>query len=484
MLALGLDLGTSALKALAVDADGRVHARASASYPVERPAPGRAEQSPTRWWAAAASACREVAGRVGAARIGAIGLTGQLNGIVLVDGAGHALGDAIVWLDRRAADELEALRGEIGERVVEATGNGLSPIAVLAKLRWLARHEPQRLASAARVLQPKDYLGWRMTGVAATDPNEASATLLMHLRTRGWDAALVAASGVDPSALSPIAPCDQVVGGLAGSAARECALVPGTPVVVGAGDVGGLAIGCGACDDGTVAVTLGTAGHVVLGARTAPSIDVPGLWRMAHPMPDREIWLGLIMAGGLSAAWARELLAGLGAPSGFDDLEALAARAPPGCRGVTFRPYLEGAATPWDRPDARASFEGLTASHGGPELVRAVYEGVAFNVRACVEAFERAGASVARVRLAEGGARSEFWCRMIADVLGRPVERVTENDTSALGAAILARAGVEGEAVDVLVGRGVVVDRRIPASADHVAVYESAYRRFESSGVT
>lgn len=198
---------------------------------------------------------------------------------------------------------------------------------------------------------------------------------------------------------------------------------------------------------------------------------------MAHPVPERELWLGLIMAGGFSIAWLRDL--GLSDPAGgFEALEALAAGAPPGADGLTFRPFLEGTATPWARPDARAGFDGLTTRHGPHHLARGVYEGVAYNIRACVEAFEDAGACIERVRLAEGGARSAFWSRMIADVLARPVERVVENDTSAVGAAVLALAGVSGDDVDEMVGSTIRVGRTTFPDAARRVGYEAGYGLF------
>lgn len=459
-LTVGIDFGTSAVKVVAMDGDGHVHAHASAAYATAKPAADRAEQDPDDWWRGLCAAARTVADAVGAERIAAIGLSGQLNGIVLTGADGAALAPSLIWLDQRCGEEAAQLAADHAERLGEAASSPVSPIAVLPKLQWLARHQPALMRRAARIFQVKDHVLWRLTGAAATDANEASATLLMDLATRRWAGDLVALAGIGEGQLSPIRPSFAVAGRISEAAARATGLPAGTPVVPGAGDTGALAVGCGAYDAGTAAVTLGTAGHVVASVPNRPPRTVPGLWRMAHVTDDRELWLGLIPAGGLSVAWLRDLVAGFtGAAVGFDTLERMLERAPPGAAGAVFLPFLEGAGTPWSDSARLAAFAGLGTVHGAPELVRAVYEGVAFNIRACVETFERAGVALDRVRLAEGGARSPAWCQIIADVLSRDVHVVEQGDTSATGAAILARAGIEGGGLAGIVARCVRIGR-------------------------
>lgn len=481
VLTLGIDLGTSAIKALVMDDEGVIHASASAAYPTVKPELNQAEQSPAEWWNAVVKSCRKIAEQVGVERISAVGLSGQLNGIVLMDAKGTVLCDALIWLDQRGAEAVAELSEDDRQEITQVTGNPISPIAVLPKLRWLNRHRPALMASVDKILQVKDYILWRLTGVLATEANEASATLMMDFTTRDWSDSMIGLAGISRAQLPPIRPSFGITGHLSALAAEQTGLRPGTPVIVGAGDVGALAVGCGAFGSGVAAITLGTAGHVVLAAPEGPGNDIPGLWRMSHVTDDREIWLGLIMAGGLSIAWLRDLIGGmLPHDLSFETMAEMAAKVPAGARGALFFPFLEGAATPWAVPQARAAFDGFTTSHGAPEMIRAVHEGVAYNIRACLDAFEAAGETVERVHLAEGGARSGFWCQIIADVLGRPVDLVAQGDTSASGAAILAHAGISDAPLDRLIGQAVALSRTFTPDPANAAVYNQHYERFRA----
>lgn len=479
MLTLGIDFGTSAVKAVVTDDDGSVIAHASAPYPLHKPFADRAEQDPEDWWTALLDVCRQILSQVPAGRIAALGLSGQLNGIVLLDGEGLVLRPALIWLDQRCGRELAELESAFAARLSEWTGSPASPIAILPKLRWLMRHEPELMGRVRHVAQVKDYILWRLTGEWVTEANEASATLMMDLGRRAWSDELLAYAGIRPEWLPPIVASDRFAGKVGRDAARLTGLPEGLPVAPGAGDTGALAVGCGAYEPGVAAVTLGTAGHVVAAVpNTAPGL-VPGLWRMAHVSADRELWLGLIPAGGLSIAWLRQLASGPSeAELSFEAVEALARQAPPGSDGVVFLPFLEGAGTPWNRPWLRAGFSGLNVTHGMPAMARAVYEGIAFNIRACVEAFETSGVRITRIHLAEGGARSAFWCQIIADVLNREVHVVEQGDTSATGAAILARAALTGVPLASLVARGVALGRCFVPDPALGAVHEAAWQRF------
>ena len=478
-LTLGIDFGTSAVKAAAVDADGVIEASASAPYETMKPAADRAEQDPEAWWQALIIVCRTVLAGIDPQRLGAIGLSGQLNGIVLVDGDGKVLRPSLIWLDQRCGAETAELQGGHAARLIEATSSPISPIAVLPKLRWLARHEPEIMRRAATVFQVKDYILWRLTGALATDANEASATLMMDLGRRAWADDLVALAGIRIGQLAPIRCSAGIAGQVHAQAAAETGLPSGTPVVPGSGDTGALAVGCGAFDAGTLAVTLGTAGHIVAAVpNRAPGV-VGGLWRMAHVAYDRELWLGLIPAGGLSIAWLRHLIGGFtGRKPSFEELDRLLAQAPAGSGGVSFLPFLEGAGTPWNDAARRAAFAGLDTTHDAASLVRSVYEGVAFNIRASLETFENADIALGAVHLAEGGARSPAWCQIIADALDREVRVVAQGDASAVGAAILARAGIEKADLSAIVARSVRIKRVHRPNARNRQAMEQAWRRF------
>ncbi|MBB5751565.1 xylulokinase [Prosthecomicrobium pneumaticum] len=483
---LGIDIGTSAVKVVAVGADGRVRARASRPYPMATPAPGHVEQAPEDWWRATAAAVAEVVAAVGAGAIAGIGLSGQLNGVVLMDTEDRPLGPALIWLDTRAAAVAADLAARHGPLLREAAATELTAIAVLSKLAWLARHAPERLGAAKRALLVKDYILWRLTGTVATDPSDASATGLMDVRRLDWTGALCEAAGIAPALLPPIRPSLAIAGAITSDAAAATGLAAGTPVAPGGGDVAALAVGCGVVEEGVLGVTLGTAGHVVLSARSLPEIGrEPGFWPITHADPARTIWLGLVMSGGLSLSWLhRTLSTGDPARLAFPAMTALAEGVPPGARGVSFVPFLEGSATPAPEAAARAGFSGLSSAHGAPEMVQAVMEGVAFNVKDCVAMFERLGGTVREVRVAEGGARVDRWCRIIADVLERPVVRIEELDASSVGAALMAQVAVGWGGLEAVVARTVANGTAFTPTEAHFEACRAAYRRYRRRAAT
>jgi xylulokinase len=476
---LGIDIGTSAVKVLALREDGAVVASAKRSYPTKTPAANWAEQSPEDWWSAVAGAVREAVAAIGDVTIAGVGLSGQLNGFVLLGGEDRQLGDAIIWLDLRARQEANELQRDHGAEIAQISGNPVSPISVLAKLRWLARHRPDTVARARRLLLVKDYVLWRLTGAFATDPSDASATNLLDLGRRSWSAALVALAGVPIEILPPVMSSSEVAGRITGPAAAATGLAEGTPVVPGCGDVAALAVGSGVIEPGILGITLGTAGHVVLsGPPREPGTR--GFWQIAHAIPGQMVWLGLVMAGGLSLAWLHRLFGAGRETLTFDQLAALSEGVEPGAGGVTFLPFLEGAATPYDRPDAKGSLHGLTSSHGAGEVVQAVMEGVAYNIRQCIDLFTGLGGRIDEVRLSEGGARVPRWCQIIADAVDRPVSVLAHFDTSALGAALVAQSGATAEPMTAVSARAIGRGRRFEPVAGSVEAYNDGFARYRA----
>jgi xylulokinase len=480
---LGIDVGTSSVKVAAVAKDGTILAESSRPLSTSMREPGHVEQSPRDWWAAVAAATREIVGRLSGVSLDAVGLSGQLNGLVLIDREGEALGPAIIWLDTRAGAEAEALANAVGDVVRARAGTEISPIAVLAKLAWIARREPERLTGAAHLLFVKDYILFKLTGVVATDPSDASATGLMDIRSRTWIEDLCRAAGADPGLLPPIRPSCEIVGRVTAQAGAEAGLPPGLPVAPGGGDVAALAIGCGVVGPNVLGITLGTAGHVVLSADGCPAGHPrPGLWPIAHAEPSRTIWLGLVMSGGLCASWFHRVLSWQSAdPVSFEALTRSCEDVPPGARGVSFIPFLEGVATPYAAPDARAEFRGLSSANGAPDMMRAVMEGVAFNVRDCVSMFEELGATIDAVNIAEGGARVPVWRQIIADVLGRPLVQLDALNASAVGAALMAQVAAGGVSLSSIAERAARSGRRYEPRSANVAAYDRLYARYRSA---
>ncbi len=443
---LGLDLGTSSLKALVVDAAGRTLGTGSAPYPIVRPASDRAEQDPEAWWRAAAVATRAALAAAGRGPVAAIGLTGQMHGTVLLGDDDRPLAPAVIWMDRRAAAEVADLTEEVGrERLVELAGSPLAVGFQAATIRWLTRHRPDLWAATRTVLLPKDWLRFRLTGEIATDPSDASGTLLLDVRRRDWAPKLLAAAGADRGVLPPVRPSGAWAGRLRPEAAKALGLAAATPVVVGAGDAPAAALGAGIVDAGTLLLTLSTGAQVLV---PAPEVRIDGRGRLhtfcaaLDPGPASPGWyqMGAVMTAGAALRWLGREVFWLDGDDADRRLVALAAAAPAGARGLLFLPYLAGERTPHMAPEARGVFLGLTAAHGRPELARAVVEGVTF---ACADAFAalaEAGATPSEIVVAGGGARSGLWQGIVADVFGLPVRPLAEADQTALGAALLAAA--------------------------------------------
>lgn len=482
-LFVGIDLGTSAVKVLVLRGDGTTVAKTSAGYPLKHPAPDRTEQSVEDWWTALGEATREAMTLVDATHVKAVALSGQLNGLVLLDEALEPIEDAWIWLDQRGAELARALERDHGDTYRRTVVNPANPIYVGVKLAWLQRERPDLAPRIAHVLLAKDVMNLRLTGELATDHSDASCSLLYDVRSGGWDPRLLEIAGISRQTVPRVFPSEAVIGHVTPRAARHTGLPAGVPVAAGAGDVAALALGTGAVEVGTYAVTLGTAGHVITIADEVTDGGYDKIWQMRHPVPDRVIRLGLVMSGGLCLQWFARSFANEGAePTDATYARVLAAAddAPAGSRGVTFLPFLEGAATPFQDPGLTATFTGLRTHHGLGDAARAVLEGVAYNVKDSIVLLESLGEPVTTVRLSEGGSRSPLWSQIIADVLQKPVVTLKERDSSALGAALLARQTTAGGSLGEEVGRlleGIEEARYEPArrTAD---VYEDAYRRY------
>lgn len=448
-LLVGVDLGTSAAKAMVVDAAGRAHGRARAAYPLRRARPTWAEQAPDDWWDAVCRAVRQATAGVERRSIAALALSGQLNAVVLLDATGQPLRDALVWLDVRAASEAAWLRERFGEAVRAATYASLTPINALPKLMWVRLHEPASWQRARHYLPAKDYVNFRLTGELAAELTDLCVTALLDIRTGTYSRELLDAAEIPPSLLPRIVASTDVVGRLSPEAARALDLAEGTPVVAGAGDMAALAVGTGVTRPGTACATIATAGHVAAFLEGLPAQGDDRLWLMLHPIPGRYFWHGMVMNAGDSLAFFRRTLGQVEEHAGrmlgmdaFDLLTAQAADSPPGSRGLVYLPFLNGAATPYNDPHMKGGFVGLTAGHRRSDFVRAVLEGVAYNFRQVFDVLAELGADVRDVYVGEGGSRSTLWRSILADVLGRPLLIVEEVDAASLGAALVAGVGV------------------------------------------
>ena len=450
MSLVGIDVGTTGVKAVRISETGEVLARHEEEYPLSIPQPGWAEQDPEDWWRATERALDAVG------REGPVGLTGQMHGLVLLDATDRVLRPAILWNDQRTGAECAEIEERVGfERLVALTGNRALPGFTAPKLVWVRKHEPEVWSRAAHVLLPKDYVRLRLTGERAIDAAEASGTLLFDVAGRRWSDEVCDALEVPTEWLPPAAE---------------------STAIGGAGDQQAGALGVGVVGPGPLSVVLGTSG-VVFAALPAYEADPEARVHVfCHAVPDTWEAMGVILSAAGSLRWLRDIVGGT-----YDELVAEAARWPAGTEGLTFLPYLQGERTPHADPSARAMFEGLSLRHDRGALVRSVLEGVAYGLRDSLELLKALGVEPAAGRASGGGARSELWLKIVASVLGLPIERTAVEEGAAYGAALLGgvSSGVFAsaqEAVDACVR----VRDTVEPDPDWQRVYDESYGRFRS----
>ncbi|HJT89403.1 MAG TPA: xylulokinase [Bryobacteraceae bacterium] len=439
---LGIDVGTGGTRALLVDECGKVcHAATGPHEDMRMERPLWAEQRPENWWDAARRAVRAVLSQAGisGAEVRGVGLSGQMHGLVLLDGAGRVIRPALIWCDQRSQPQVDAINQGAGkEMVLACIANPVVTGFTLPKLLWVRDHEPALFERASKMLLPKDYVRFRLTGEYASDVSDASGTALFDVVRRTWSYDLADRLGVDRNLLPAVLESAEVSGKISPGAAEATGLAAGTPVVAGAGDQAASAVGAGIVAPGLVSCTLGTSG-VVFAHMQSPAYDPLGrVHTFCHAI--RGAWhvMGVTQGAGLSLQWFRNQFA---PGADYDELTAEAARAPAGSEGLFWLPYLMGERSPHLDASARGAWIGLTARHTRADLIRAVLEGVSYSQKDCLDIIEGMGAVVASVRASGGGARSGFWRQMLADVFGKPVAVLETQEGSAYGAALLALVG-------------------------------------------
>jgi xylulokinase len=462
---VGLDVGTTGVKAIAIDPDGEVLARAEREYPLSMPRPGWAEQDPGDWWRASEAAL----GELGSDDVAGIGLTGQMHGLVALDEHERVLRPAILWNDQRTGAECAEIEERVGlGRLIALTGNRALTGFTAPKLLWLRRHEPDVYARIRHVLLPKDSVRLRLTGERAIDVADASGTLLFDVAHRRWSGEVLDALELPAEWLPPALESPEVSGSTADS----------VPVAAGAGDQAAAALGVGVDRPGSVSVVLGTSG-VVFAALPGFAADAEArVHAFCHAVPGTWHAMGVMLSAAGSLRWFRDACAP-GVP--YKRLLAEAERWPPGVEGLTFLPYLAGERTPHADPDARGAFAGLELRHDRGALCRAVLEGVAFGLRDSLELLRALGVEPAVGRVSGGGARGELWLRIVASVLGIPLELTASEEGSAYGAALL--GGVAGgvfASAQEAVERCVRVRARVEPEPAWTGAYGEAYDRFRA----
>jgi len=454
---LSIDLGTSSVKVLLATEAGEILSQGSAEYTIHRPQADWAEQNPNDWWRATITAVHRTVMGMGRkpVSIAAIGLSGQMHGTVLLGEDNQPLGNAIIWSDRRSQRQVQEITDLVGaEPLISLTGSPIATGFQAATLRWIQQEDPKRWRETHTILLPKDYVRWRLTGEVFSDPSDASGTLLFDIHHRNWSDDLLSILEIDRALLPPIQPSNAVAGELTKAAADKLGLPAGIPIVTGAADTACSALGAGIVDNQSLLLTISTGGQVVLPRRDI-HVDPAGRIHTFCGALSTEgkgaDWyqLAASLSAGMNLRWLRDQVFGASGEGIYDRMTKWAESIPPGTNGLLFLPYLEGERTPHMDPQARGLFLGLTTSHGQASLVRAVLEGVALAFYDAFQVLVELNANPQRIVMAGGGARSPLWRQIIADVFGLPVQRLETGDQSALGALLLAGAGIDLFAPDM-----------------------------------
>lgn len=477
---LGIDVGTSGTKTLLIDSQGRMVASSTSEYPLSTPQPGWAEQNPEDWYRAAVATIREVLSQSGIdpSEIAGVGLSGQMHGAVFLDGEGAVIRPSLLWCDQRTGAECREITERVGaENLVRITCNPVLTGFQAPKVVWLKNHEPERYAQVRKVLLPKDYIRYRLTGEFATEVSDASGTSFLDVPHRRWSEEVLSALEIPTEWLPEVYESDVPSTRISPQGASETGLREGTPVVGGGGDQAAGAVGNGIVEPGIISSTVGTSG-VVFAYSDTPAFDPQlRLHTFCHAVPGKWHAMGVQLSAGGSLRWFRDSLM----PNTYETLVEIASTAPPGSEGLIFLPYLTGERTPHPDPNARGVYFGLSLRHGQSHMIRAVLEGVAYGLRDSFEIMKEMGVPMSQVRASGGGARSALWRQIQADVTGHPHVTINVDEGPAYGVALLAGvgAGVWRSVPEACRATISVVNETRPEPASQ-SVYEDFYGVYRS----
>ena len=449
---LGIDIGTSGTKTLAIDETGKILASATVEYPLYNPKPGWSEQDPEDWWKGTVQSIRQVLakGNIKPTEVAGIGLSGQMHGSVFLDEQKEVIRPALLWNDQRTAAECDEIEQRAGGRrkLIQMVANPALTGFTAPKILWLRNNEPKNYERMKQVLLPKDYVRFRLTGEFATEVSDASGTLLLDVKKRKWSTALLSKLEIDKSLLPAVYESEEVSGVLTSAAGELLGLPAGVPVVGGGGDQAASAVGNGIVRKGVISATMGTSG-VVFAHSDEVQIDPQGrAHTFCHAVNGKWHVMGCVLSAGGSLQWYRNQLGQREIAAAkrkqvdpYVLLTEQAAAAPAGSEGLFFLPYLTGERTPHADPYARGAWVGLSLRHGRDHLVRSVMEGATYAMRDSLEIIKELNIPVREIRLSGGGARSQFWRQLQADIYGHTCVTINAEEGPAFGVALLAAAG-------------------------------------------
>ena len=475
---LGLDISTTGAKALLIDDSGKVVSSHSTPQPISHPYPLWSEQDPADWWNGMLTSIQAVVKSIDSAdQIAAIGLTGQMHGLVCLDSDGNVLRPAMLWNDQRTQAECDWITETIGaERLIELTGNRALTGFTAPKIIWLREHEPDMYSKIAHILLPKDYIRFKLTGDYATDLAGAAGTLLLDVKARQWSQEVIDGVDIPATWLPKVHEGTQLTGVVSDEIAAITGLSAGTPVVGGGGDQAAGAVGVGAVQPGIVALTLGTSGVVFLSLADYAFEPEGRLHAFCHALPGQYHFMGVMLSAAGSLQWYRDTLF---PDEDFDTLLNEATDISPGAEGLLFLPYLTGERTPHPDPLARGAFVGLTSRHTRAHMTRAVLEGIGFGLRDSFELIKQAAGddAIREIRVSGGGARSQLWMQILASIFNFTLKPVEAIEGAAYGAALL--AGIHADCWEDTTSLIATGDAISPKSEDLV-LYEAYYQQYRA----
>jgi len=487
---LGIDIGTSGTKAIVMDARAKVLGSGTSEYAVSTPAPNWSEQDPDQWWTGTVRATRTVIRKtkIDPRQIAAIGLSGQMHGLVITDGAGKPLRASIIWNDQRTAREAGEIERKVGgkRKLISLVGNPAMTSYTLTKLLWVRRNEPRIYERIKHLLLPKDYVRLRLTGEYVGEVSDMSGTLMLDQRTRNWSRKMLDIFHIDRDILPPVVESHKVTGRLTRSAARRLALAEGIPVVGGGGDQPAGAVGNGVVTDGMTSATMGTSGVVLVHSKQYKSDPQGRVNTYCASVPGEYCMFGCVLSAGGSLQWYRNVLAGEEVAEAkrksldpYAILDARAEKVPAGCEGLFWLPFLTGERTPHADPHARGCWIGIDARTDRAHMVRSVMEGATFAMNDVVRLLIERGIRIRQIRLSGGGAKSTFWRQLQADVYGLPCATINSDEGPAYGAGLLAAVGT-GRFKDVREAArvGIKVTRTIKPNTKNKRLYARYYDQY------
>ncbi len=477
-LLIGIDIGTSSIKVVAVDFAGEVLSVTNTPISLDVPFPGWSEQNPEDWWSATCVGIRQLLINIDAPEVFGIGISGQMHSLVALDADQQVLRPSILWNDVRTKAEANSIIGIVGEDALRRfTGNPALEGFTATKLMWMRSHEPELFDRLTYVLMPKDYIRLRLTGEIASDPSDASGTLLFDVANNRWSSEILSALAIDPELLPTIVESSEIVGSVTKESARETGLKVGIPVIAGGADNAMAAVGAGVCSPENMLISLGTSGTVVVPVRSATSDPETRIHLMRHVIPETWYLMGVVLSAGAALDWWRRS----SGCADFDQLILEAGNVEVGSGGVTFLPYLTGERTPHADANARGVFFGIHSGTARAHMTRAVMEGVSFALNDSLCLIKNLEANVSKAVAVGGGVSSPIWLQMLSDVMNLPLHTVTPKGGASLGAAMLASVGTGifdnvSDVFSAWLNESLIVS----PDASRRILYDDAYVRYRS----